>query len=54
MDLDMDICPAPGMVNKMSWLQKLTAANVRSQMIELGFEPEIFDNNIADIETLLA
>ena len=55
MDLDMDICPAPGMESKQDELvAKATAANVRSQMIELGFEPETFDNNIADIETLLA
>ncbi len=55
MDLDMDICPAPGMENKQDeLLAKATAANIRSQMIELGFEPETFDNNISDIETLLA
>jgi cysteine synthase/rhodanese-related sulfurtransferase len=55
MDLDMDICPAPGMENKQDeLLAKATAANIRSQMIDLGFEPETFDNNISDIETLLA
>ena len=55
MDLDMDICPAPGMENKQDeLLAKATAANIRSQMIELGFEPETFDNNISDIETFLA
>jgi cysteine synthase len=55
MDLDMDICPAPGMEDKQDELvAKATAANIRSQMIDLGFEPETFDNNISDIETLLA
>ena len=55
MDLDMDICPAPGMEDKQdALLAKATAANIRSQLIELGFEPETYDNNIADIETLLA
>ena len=55
MDLDMDICPAPGMENKVDQLAaKATAANVRSQLAEMGFEPEIFDKNIGEIETLLA
>ena len=55
MDLDMDICPAPGMENKADELAaKATAANVRSQLAELGFNPEIFDKNIEEIENLLA
>ena len=55
MDLDMDICPAPGMEDKQDALiAKATAANIRSQMIDLGFESETFDNNISEIETLLA
>ena len=55
MDLDMDICPAPGMENKANELAaKATAGNVRSQLSELGFNPEIFDKNIGDIEALLA
>ena len=55
MDLDMDICPAPGMENKADELAaKAAAANVRSQLAELGFDPEIFDKNIGEIETLLA
>ncbi|QUC64840.1 pyridoxal-phosphate dependent enzyme [Nitrosopumilus sp. K4] len=55
MDLDMDICPAPGMENKAKELEaKATAANVRSQLVELGFNPEIYDKNIAHIESLLA
>ncbi|MFB5619438.1 MAG: pyridoxal-phosphate dependent enzyme, partial [Candidatus Nitrosomaritimum aestuariumsis] len=49
MDLDMDICPAPGMENKANELAaKATAGNVRSQLSELGFNPEIFDKNIGD------
>ena len=47
-------CTWNGRVNKMQLVAKATAANVRSQMIELGFESEIFDKNITDIETLLA
>lgn len=55
MDLDMDICPAPGMENKANELAaKATAGNVRSQLSELGFNPEIFDENIEEIEALLA
>ena len=55
MDLDMDICPAPGMENKADEMAaKATAANVRSQLAEMGFDPEVFDKNIGEIETLLA
>ena len=55
MDLDMDICPAPGMENKADDLAaKATAANVRSQLSELGFNPETFDINQEKIEELLA
>ena len=55
MDLDMDICPAPGMENKANELAaKATAGNIRSQLSELGFNPEIFDKNIQEIEILLA
>ena len=51
----MDICPAPGMENKANELAaKATAGNVRSQLSELGFNPEIFDINIEEIEALLA
>ena len=56
MDLDMDICPAPGMKDSDAdaLAAKATAANVRSQLIELGFNPEIFDKSISEIESLLA
>ena len=55
MDLDMDICPAPGMENRADELAaKATAGNIRSQLSELGFNPEIFDINIQEIEALLA
>ncbi|MDX1441290.1 MAG: pyridoxal-phosphate dependent enzyme [Nitrosopumilaceae archaeon] len=55
MDLDMDICPAPGMENQANELAaKATAANVRSQLSELGFSSEIFDKNLQEIEKLLA
>jgi len=55
MDLDMDICPAPGMKDNPNLLAaKATAANIRSQLTELGFEPEIFDKASSEIQSLLA
>ncbi|MCA9813181.1 MAG: pyridoxal-phosphate dependent enzyme [Nitrosarchaeum sp.] len=55
MDLDMDICPAPGMKDNPNVLAaKATAANVRSQLSQMGFNPEIFDGEITEIESLLA
>ena len=56
MDLDMDICPAPGMKDSDADVlkAKATAGNIRSQLTELGFDPKIFDDSISEIETLLA
>ncbi len=55
MDLDMDICPAPGMKGNPNLLAaKATAANIRSQLSELGFDPAIFDKASAEVESLLA
>lgn len=55
MDLDMDICPAPGMKDNPNVLAaKATAVNIRSQLTELGFDPTVFDGSIKEIESLLA
>ena len=56
MDLDMDICPAPGMKDSDAdaLVAKATAVNIRSQLIELGFDPTNYDNSISEVETLLA
>ena len=55
MDLDMDICPAPGMKDNPNILAaKATAANIRSQLSQLGFNPEIFDKADTEIQSLLA
>ena len=56
MDLDMDICPAPGMKDSDAdaLVAKATAVNVRSKLIELGFDPTIYDNAISEVESLLA
>jgi len=55
MDLDMDICPAPGMKDSPNLLvAKATAANIRSQLSNLGFDVKIFDNASSDVQSLLA
>ena len=56
MDLDMDICPAPGMKDTEAdaLKAKATAGNIRSQLAELGFDPTKFDESIEEIEKLLA
>ncbi|HEY5736026.1 MAG TPA: pyridoxal-phosphate dependent enzyme [Nitrosopumilus sp.] len=56
MDLDMDICPAPGIKDSEAdaLVAKATAANIRSQLIELGFDPTNYDNSISEVESLLA
>ncbi len=55
MNLDMDICPAPGMKGNPNLLvAKATAANIRSQLSEFGFDPTIFDKSYPEIEAVLA
>jgi cysteine synthase len=55
MDLDMEICPSPGMKDNPNLLAaKATAVNIRSQLTELGFDPAIFDQAISEVESLLA
>ena len=54
-NLDMDICPAPGMKGNPNLLAaKATASNIRSQLIEIGFDPSIFDKSLPEVEELLA
>lgn len=55
MDLDMDICPAPGMKDSANDLTaKATAANVRQQLSDLGFDVTVFDKETPEILSLLA
>jgi cysteine synthase/rhodanese-related sulfurtransferase len=55
MNLDMDICPAPGMkMNPNVLAAKATASNIRSQLSEFGFDPAIFDKSRSEVEGLLA
>jgi cysteine synthase A len=54
-NLDMDICPAPGMKGNANLLTaKAVASNVRSQLSELGFDPTVFDKSRPAVEELLA
>ena len=54
-NLDMDICPAPGMnVNPNLLAAKATTSNLRSQISEFGFDPAIFDKSRSEVEELLA
>lgn len=55
MDLDMDICPAPGMKDNTNNLTaRATAANVRQQLSDLGFDVTVFDKESSEILSLLA
>lgn len=55
MNLDMDICPAPGMKGNPNLLvAKATASNVRSQLSEFGFDPALFDKSRSEVEAALA
>jgi len=54
-NLDMDICPAPGIKgNPNLMVAKATASNIRAQLSELGFEPAIFDKSRSEVEAVLA
>lgn len=54
-NLDMDICPAPGMKENPNILvAKATASNIRSQLSEFGFDPAVFDGSKSEIEAVLA
>ena len=54
-NLDMDICPAPGMAGNQNLLvAKATASNVCSQLSELGFDPTVFDKSRPEAEAILA
>jgi cysteine synthase len=54
-NLDMDICPAPGMKGDANLMAaKATAWNVRAQLSELGFDPAVFDKSRSEVEAVLA
>ncbi len=57
MDLDMDICPAPGLASDVDsdmLAAKATAANIRTQLSNLGFDAKVFDDRSKEILSLLA
>ena len=56
MDLDMDICPAPGLADADANMltARATAANIRTQLSDLGLDPAVFDRESEEILSLLA
>ena len=55
MDLDMDICPAPGAKGSREEIAaRASAANVRSQLQSMGFDPAPFDGVSDEAVGLLA
>jgi cysteine synthase/rhodanese-related sulfurtransferase len=54
-NLDVDICPAPGLkIDQNLVVAKAAAANVREQLAQLGLDTSVFDNARGDVEALLA
>jgi cysteine synthase len=55
LNLDIDICPAPGLaIDQNLVIAKATASNVREQLANLGLDAERFDKSRTEIEGLLA
>ncbi len=53
-DLDVDICPAPGLkVDPNMLVAKSAATNVREQLADLGLSVSVFDNSRSEVEGLL-
>jgi len=54
-NLDIDICPAPGLASDQNLvIAKATASNVREQLADLGLDRAQFDESRDEIEGLLA
>ncbi len=54
-NLDIDICPAPGLaIDQNTIIAKATASNVREQLADLGLDAAPFDKSRVEIEGLLA
>src|SRR3989454_1935 len=54
-NLDIDICPAPGLaMDQNIVIAKATASNVREQLVDLRLDATRFDKSRAEIEGLLA
>lgn len=53
-DLDMDVCPAPGMEGSADMVAaKAAAASVRSKLAGMGFDPAAFDEILPEAVDLL-
>ena len=54
-NLDIDICPAPGLaIDQNIAIAKVTASNVRHQLADLGLAVAPFDSSRVEVEHLLA
>jgi cysteine synthase len=54
-NLDVDICPAPGVAGDPDMLAaRAVVAGVRQQLVDLGFDPKLFDGGSGEAERLLA
>jgi cysteine synthase len=54
-NLDVDICPAPGLKTDQNQIvAKAAATNLRGQLIQLGLDSSVFDRSRAEVESLLA
>src|SRR3989441_7022156 len=54
-NLDVDICPAPGLkIDPNLVVAKAAAASVREQLAQLGLDTSVFDNARGNVEALLA
>ena len=55
LNLDIEICPAPGLKADPSTLvARVVASGVRDQLSQYGFDTSVFDNSREEIEGLLA
>src|SRR5260370_2364860 len=54
-NLDVDICPAPGLkIDQNLVVAKAAAASVREPLAQLALDTSVFDKNRGDVEALLA
>src|SRR2546428_3888348 len=54
-NLDVDICPAPGMKVELDALTvKAVSANIRNQLSQFGLDPTVLDGSRREVEELLA
>jgi cysteine synthase len=55
LNLDVDICPAPGLkIDQNLAVAKAATTNLRAQLVQLGLDISIFDESQREVERLLA